>query len=97
MITTSFVKKNTSPRKMFYKVVAIHANTIPQILADWRLVPRYATKKIVTGIRVLAKSNRSKDPVFKIYGCGQFLNEKKGAQTTFPWAHLGHHLVTQSL
>jgi hypothetical protein len=62
MITLSAI----APRKMrCYKVVAIRVKTNPQILAARRLLfPRYATKKILIGFRVVVKSAGSEKPVF---------------------------------
>jgi hypothetical protein len=46
-----------------HKVVAVCVKTIPRILAARRTGPRYAIKKIVTGIKVVAKSDGYVDPV----------------------------------
>jgi hypothetical protein len=53
------------PRKMqSYKVVTVRVKTFPRTWTAQRLFPRYATKKILTGIRVVAKSAGSEEPVF---------------------------------
>jgi CTP-dependent riboflavin kinase len=66
---------------------------------------------LLIGIRVVAKSAGSEDPVITIMGTllygllnGHFYTEKRVSEHKFrpklgtaPWAHLGHHLVTWSL
>jgi hypothetical protein len=57
------------PKKMgFYKVVAFRVKTNPQTLAAPRLFQRYATKKILFGFQIVAKSARSLEPVFTSMG-----------------------------
>jgi hypothetical protein len=66
--------------------VAVRVKTSQETLAAKKLVPRYATKKIVFGIRVIGKPVGAEDPVFTsvgalLYGTkpknGQFLNGKR--------------------
>jgi hypothetical protein len=49
---------------MVPKNVAVRGKTSSRSLAARRLVPRYATNKIVIGIQVVAKLAGSEDPVF---------------------------------
>jgi hypothetical protein len=66
----------------------------------------YATKKSVIGIRVVAKSAESEDPVFtstyvgysmdRSFKTADFKRKHRFALTIAPWAHLDHHLLTLS-
>jgi hypothetical protein len=51
------------------KVVAVRVKTSPRTLAARRLVPRYATKKSLMGIRVVAKIRRIQGTCFYIFAC----------------------------
>jgi hypothetical protein len=61
---------NVPKNSILDEVVTVRVKSDPRTLATRRLVsvPRYATKKIVIRIRVIAKSVGSKVPVFTTIG-----------------------------
>jgi hypothetical protein len=56
-----------SQKMRCYKGVAVHVKTNPWTLVARRLFPRYATKQIIIGFRVVAKSAVSEEPVLHLW------------------------------
>jgi hypothetical protein len=65
--TFSTICQNLVPE--IYKFVAVRVKTNPRTLAALGLFPRYATKKILIGFRVVENPQYLRNLFFYIYGC----------------------------